>query len=91
MITRDADEPCAPTRGVHHRCDDDWGVDHLGLRLPTRLTIAVDAEAGYLDEVALGICHAVLLELGNSELIESGVHFSIEYPPDYLPPGRSSR
>lgn len=83
MITRDADEPCAH--------DNDRGADHLGSRLPTRLTIAIDAEAGYLDEVALGICQAVLLELGNWELIASGVHFSIEYPPDYIPPGRSSR
>lgn len=90
MITRDADEPCAPT--VHHRCDDDnCDVNYLGSQLPTRLTIAIDAEAGYLDEVALGICHAVLLELGNWELIARGVHFSIEYPPNYVPPGRAVR
>ncbi len=75
-------------------CDhDSCGVNHLSSQLPTRLTIAIDthAGAGYLDEVALGICHAVLLELGNWELIAKGVHFSIEYPPTYIPPGQTAR
>lgn len=91
MITRDHDEPCGPTQGMHHCHADSSGVNDLGSPLPTRLTIAIDTQAGYLDEVALGICHAVLLELGNWELIAKGVHFSIEYPPSYVPPGRPTR
>lgn len=67
--------------------EDICGVNHLHTRLPTRLTIAIDAHAGYLDEIALTIVHAVLLELANWELIAKGVHFSIEYPPSYTPPG----
>lgn len=76
------------TPGMSHCDEDTCGVDDLGSRLPTRLTIAIDAHAGYLDEIALSICHAVLLQLGNWELIAKGVRFSIDYPPDYNPPGR---
>lgn len=87
MTTQDPDEPCRPNHGTRHCAARNYGVNHLGSRLPTRLTIAIDAHAGYLDEVALSICHAVLLELGNWELIAKGVHFSIEYPPNYIPGG----
>ena len=70
--------------------DETCGVNHHGSRLPTRLTIAIDAHAGYLDEIAVSIFHAVLSELANWELIANGVHFSVKYPPSYTPPGRSS-
>jgi len=88
MITPDPDEPWGPARRTSHCNDDSCGLNHLGSRLPTRLTIAIDAHAGYLDEIALAVCHAVLLELGSWELIANGVHFSIEYPKGYSPPGR---
>lgn len=88
MITQNPDEPRRPTHPTRHCHTDGRCVNHLGSQLPTRLTIAIDTQAGYLDEVALVICHAVLLELGNWELIAEGVHFSIEYPPNYIPPGR---
>ena len=75
---------------MSHCKHDRRDVNHHGSGLPTRLNITIDAHAGYLDEIAISICHVVLLELGNWELIAKGVHFSIEYPPDYTPPGRPS-
>ena len=72
MTTQEPDEPCQPTHGIRHYAARTNGVNLLSSRLPTRLANAIDAHAGYLDEVTFGICHAVLIELGNWELIAKG-------------------